>query len=137
MKNAHIKSGTAKGEQGAAALLRRLAACCLIGVAAMSVAHAGPRDRDRDNNDNQPQQQRGYARAERQAEQRQRADERQPRQYDARAEEGRRYQQEQQQQAAQNDNGRRGGRLTPDERRDLRRQINEAGADIYPSRRQR
>ena len=32
---------------------------------------------------------------------------------------------------------RRGGRLTPDERRDLRRQINEAGMDIYPNARRR
>jgi len=33
--------------------------------------------------------------------------------------------------------GRRGGRLTPDERRDLRRQINEAGMDIYPNAQRR
>lgn len=33
--------------------------------------------------------------------------------------------------------GRRAGRLTPDERRDLRRQINEAGADIYPNAQRR
>jgi hypothetical protein len=32
---------------------------------------------------------------------------------------------------------RRGGRLTPDERRDLRRQINEAGMDIYPNAQRR
>ncbi len=41
---------------------------------------------------------------------------------------------------AQGDNregGRRGGRLTPDERRDLRRQINEAGMDIYPNAQRR
>ena len=50
-------------------------------------------------------------------------------------------QQQQQQQAqqygqAQRDDGRRGsGRLTPDERRDLRRQINEAGMDLYQRRR--
>jgi hypothetical protein len=25
------------------------------------------------------------------------------------------------------------GRMTPDERRDLRRQINEAGMDLYPA----
>jgi len=49
-------------------------------------------------------------------------------------EEQRRAQQQQQQQ--QQDAGRRGsGRLTPDERRDLRRQINEAGMDLYPQRR--
>lgn len=28
---------------------------------------------------------------------------------------------------------RRSGRMTPDERRDLRRQINEAGIDLYPN----
>jgi len=30
---------------------------------------------------------------------------------------------------------RRSGRMTPDERRDLRRQINEAGMDLYPQKR--
>lgn len=39
---------------------------------------------------------------------------------------------DEQRRAAQGgDAGRRNGRLTPDERRDLRRQINEAGQDIY------
>lgn len=32
---------------------------------------------------------------------------------------------------------RRNGRMTPDERRDLRRQINEAGVDVYPNARRR
>lgn len=35
------------------------------------------------------------------------------------------------------DGGRRGGRLTPDERRELRRQVNEAGMDLYPNRERR
>jgi hypothetical protein len=46
-------------------------------------------------------------------------------------------QQQQEQQQEQRD-ARRGsgsGRMTPDERRDLRRQINEAGMDLYPPRR--
>jgi hypothetical protein len=47
-----------------------------------------------------------------------------PRAYDARAEEQRRNMQGA-------EPARRSGRLTPDERRDLRRQINEAGQDIY------
>jgi hypothetical protein len=58
--------------------------------------------------------------------------------YDARAiEEQRRLQQQyqQQQQDQQRDARRNSGRLTPDERRDLRRQINEAGMDLYPPRR--
>lgn len=45
--------------------------------------------------------------------------------YDSRAEEQRRAQQD------RADASRRNGRLTPDERRDLRRQINEVGQDIY------
>jgi len=51
-----------------------------------------------------------------------------PRSYEARAEEQRRAMQEAGRNAEMN---RRAGRLTPDERRDLRRQINEAGQDIY------
>ena len=54
--------------------------------------------------------------------------------FDARAEEQRRMLQMQQEQNAHNaDAARRSGRLTPDERRDLRRQINEAGIDLYPN----
>jgi hypothetical protein len=67
--------------------------------------------------------------------------ERDPR-YDVRAyEEQRRLQQQQQQQQQQDqrearrNSGSSGGRMTPDERRDLRRQINEAGMDLYPQRR--
>jgi len=67
--------------------------------------------------------------------------ERDPR-YDVRAyEEQRRLQQQQQQQQYQQmqqdqrDARRGSGRMTPDERRDLRRQINEAGMDLYPPRR--
>lgn len=51
-----------------------------------------------------------------------------PRSYEARAEEQRRAMQEAGRNAEMN---RRAGRLTPDERRDLRRQINEVGQDIY------
>jgi hypothetical protein len=41
---------------------------------------------------------------------------------------------QQQEQREQHD-ARRPSRMTPDERRDLRRQINEAGMDLYPQRR--
>jgi hypothetical protein len=52
----------------------------------------------------------------------------------------RRAQQQEAQQSPQyapppRDERRNSGRLTPDERRDLRRQINEAGMDLYPRRR--
>lgn len=46
------------------------------------------------------------------------------------------YQQQMQEQRDQQQrDARRSGRMTPDERRDLRRQINEAGMDLYPQRR--
>lgn len=48
------------------------------------------------------------------------------------------YQQDQRDQRDQRDqqhDSRRSGRMTPDERRDLRRQINEAGIDLYPPKR--
>jgi len=51
-----------------------------------------------------------------------------PRSYEGRAEEQRRAMQESSHNAEMN---RRAGRLTPDERRDLRRQINEVGQDLY------
>ena len=38
---------------------------------------------------------------------------------------------------AAREEGRRGGRMTPDERRDLRRQINEANVELYPNARRR
>ena len=44
-------------------------------------------------------------------------------------------QQYQQQYQQERDRNRGGSRLTPDERRDLRRQINEANMDLYPQRR--
>ena len=64
--------------------------------------------------------------------------ERDPR-YDVRAyEEQRRAQQQYQEQRQEQRDSHRGNaaaRMTPDERRDLRRQINEAGMDLYPPRR--
>ena len=140
MNNAHIESHAVPSDQkGVQSIVRRLAACCLIGVAAMSVAHAGPRDREREAQQYQQYQQaqqyqqpQQYQRESNRAERAQRQDEQ--RQYEQRAEDQRR---QQEQQAQGGDSGRRGGRLTPDERRDLRRQINEAGADIYPSRTRR
>ncbi|MES2318157.1 MAG: hypothetical protein V4631_11750 [Pseudomonadota bacterium] len=147
MNNAHIESKAVTSDQsGVHALVRRFAACCLIGVAAMSLAHAGPRDQGQS-------QQRDFGRAERMQRQDPRVDERQQRQYDprdqreqrdqrsyesqARAEDQRRSQQFQQEQQNNADASRRSGRLTPDERRDLRRQINEAGAELYPARSRR
>ncbi|WP_395400215.1 hypothetical protein ACHMW6_22975 [Pseudoduganella sp. UC29_106] len=55
-------------------------------------------------------------------------DARDPRSFEARAEEQRRMMEESSNNAEMN---RRIGRMTPDERRDLRRQINEAGQEVY------
>ena len=89
----------------------------LLGAAVVH-AQSGDGQQRRD----QPQQQNGP---------RERQDARQAaeqRNYEARAEEQRRAMQEASRNAEMN---RRVGRLTPDERRDLRRQINEVGQDIY------
>ena len=64
------------------------------------------------------------------------------RMYEQQQREQQRAYEEQRRQAMQaqgdsREGGRRGGRLTPDERRDLRRQINEAGMDIYPNAQRR
>jgi hypothetical protein len=116
-----------------------LAMCC--GLLGASAAMAGPGEGGRHDEARAVQPMRESLRAERfqqrQAEPRP-ADQRQldPRQFDtrsfdtrsfdARAEEQRRAMQESGHNAE-----RRAGRLTPDERRDLRRQINEVGQDIY------
>ncbi|HJV01989.1 MAG TPA: hypothetical protein VJ752_15715 [Burkholderiaceae bacterium] len=54
-----------------------------------------------------------------------------PRQFDPRSFEGRAEEQRRLLQENGHNADRRAGRLTPDERRDLRRQINEVGQDIY------
>jgi hypothetical protein len=57
--------------------------------------------------------------------------------YEARMEQRRQMQSQQEQNMHNSESVRRGGRMTPDERRDLRRQINEAGMDIYPNSQRR
>ncbi|WP_229427121.1 hypothetical protein [Massilia atriviolacea] len=119
MNNAptQTKAVVSAGRRGQA-FVRRVAVCCLFACASLSVAQANPGDKERDAQriaDMQRQQQQ--------------------RQFEMRAEDNRRRlesQQAQQEQNAQSaDAARRGSRMTPDERRDLRRQINEAGSDLY------
>ena len=131
MKIAHINSKAAAGGQGrATSFARRLLACALIGGAAMSVAHAGPgrgqqQDRQEYSRENDPRQQ--------QQQPPRQYDDRQQRQFEERASQARAEEQRRQFEQQQANDGRRNGRMTADERRDLRRQINEAGADIYPN----
>ncbi|HEX9171293.1 MAG TPA: hypothetical protein VF861_01380 [Telluria sp.] len=112
--------------------LVRLAAVCVMACLTVS-AHAqqyGERGRFDD-----PQAQR----AERSQQLRQERGE--ARQFDremAQArEEQRRHHAQQQEQMRNSDAVRRSGRMTPDERADLRRQINEAGVELYPNSRRR
>jgi hypothetical protein len=103
--------------------------CCGLAGAFHGTAHADPGDGPRrDDNRGQPTQQNNAPRQsdQRQSDQQRQVDQRNS--YEARAEEQRRAMQEASRNAEMN---RRVGRLTPDERRDLRRQINEVGQDIY------
>ena len=112
--------------------VRGVAASLMFGVALLPAlpVHAGDRAQQR--------AEQRYEHAQRDRAQ-QREDVRQfdPREFESRADARRQQLQDQRdQRAARNaDTSRRSstGRLTPDERRDLRRQINEAGMDIYPN----
>jgi hypothetical protein len=124
-------AGTKAGQLARRAL-RSVLACALV-FGATGAAFAQQYGERRDD----PSQQQQAARGEHSARFQLPPQDRDPR-YDARAfEEQRRmqmqYQQEQRQD--QRDPRRGSGRMTPDERRDLRRQINEAGIDLYPPRR--
>lgn len=103
----------------------RVAAVVRVGVAGLlacvAVGSVQAQDRGGYRNDDQ---QRGQQRDERGERNAQRQDA--PR-YEPRADERR------QQADRSADAQRHSGRLTPDERRDLRRQINEAGVDLYPN----
>ena len=124
--------------RGRHAFVRALVLGCAMACASMTAFAGQDRERERDGRNlqqqaqqpQQPQQvqpSRDVAppRAERAAPPPQRVD---PRQGDAHAYD------EQRRQAQQQDQGsRRGGRLTPDERAELRRQINEAGVELYPN----
>ena len=126
-------AGTKAGHIARCAL-RSVLACALVFGASGAAFAQQYGDRQYDRRDDQAMQQSG--RGERGA--RYLPPERDPR-YDVRAyEEQRRMQQQYQDQRQDTRDTRRGGasgRMTPDERRDLRRQINEAGMDLYPPRR--
>ena len=133
----NITAGTKAGQFARRALRGALACVLVFGAAGTALAQQyGDRQFERrDNPSMQPVQPERGDRGDRGA--RYLTPERDPR-YDVRAyEEQRRMQQQLQQQQEQRDARRNGvsGRMTPDERRDLRRQINEAGMDLYPPRR--
>lgn len=127
----HIHAAASARFCGGNALVRAVVLGCAMACASVPALA----DRGQDGQRSAPQQQ--EPRAERMAPPPRQNDN--GRAQDMRAEEQRRqmqqqqqqYQQQQQQQQEQG--ARRGGRLTPDERRELRRQINEAGMDLYPN----
>ncbi|SFU86129.1 hypothetical protein [Pseudoduganella namucuonensis] len=113
-KQLHNSNASPRAHELVRVCVGTLAVCfSLLGVS----AHAnGPGDRDapprkEERGDNRPQR-----------------PERDSRSFEARAEEHRRVLQESTSNA---ETARRAGRMTPDERRDLRRQINEAGQEVY------
>jgi hypothetical protein len=113
-------------------LVRGGAAACALVLLAAASAHAQRQDPVPDRRDERMQQDARFERAPEQARE-QRFD---PRSFDSREFDQRR-QQQMQDQNLRNAEARRSGRLTPDERRDLRRQINEAGMDLYPNAQRR
>ncbi len=138
MNNAHNTIlAAAVASLGGMALVRRVAAGCVVasvctlGVAGM--AHANSNDRDRDPQRSQQQSQQQSRERDRDRDRGAPPQQSRERQFDGRADEQRRQAQIQQDRNDQHSDARRGGRLTPDEKRDLRRQINEAGLDIYPN----
>jgi uncharacterized protein HemX len=132
-------AGTKAGRIARCALRSALACALVFGAAGAAFAQQyGDRQYERRDNPSM-QSDRGERGGERGG--RYLSPERDPR-YDVRAyEEQRRIQQQQQQLQQQQQEQREArrnsgsGRMTPDERRDLRRQINEAGMDLYPPRR--
>ncbi|THC46188.1 hypothetical protein [Massilia sp. Mn16-1_5] len=145
MTNALDKTNAAAQAQGRLArLARRGVALAVLACAGIGAAHAQYHGRRDDaqlqpppsvraerfpapaQQIEQPREQRGYDQMREQMREQQRA-----------YEEQRRQAAQMQQSDPNRDGGRRGGRLTPDERRDLRRQINEAGMDIYPNAQRR
>jgi len=126
MNHAYIDNQAVSGaRRGQFARLVRLGvmACVLAGAGASALAQ----NQDRGRRDDSVQMRERYQAQD------QRAMEAQMREAQVREEQQRRAMEAQQEREVR----RRDGRMTPDERRDLRRQINEAGVDLYPNARRR
>ena len=106
--------------------LASVVVCCSV-LSALP-AHSAGQDRRDDNRDSRSQQSAPRQQDMRQDMRQEQSRQLDPRSYESRAEEQRRAMQENNRNAEMS---RRVGRMTADERRDLRRQINEAGAEVY------
>lgn len=119
-KQAHDRSRASAQCARAAIASLAFAVCGFSASIVPSSVHAGPNDGPPRRDDQQQQQQ--------QQRREPRWGNAESRSFEARAEEQRRAMQE----SANNaEMSRRMSRMTPDERRDLRRQINEAGMEVY------
>ncbi len=137
MKIAHKVSKAVASVQGRKSILvRRVLAAALIGSAAVSAAYANP-GQQRGQQQQRPSYGQEYQRPAQRPQYDQRDQRDQQRQFDERAFEARAEAQRREIDQQQQYESRRNGRMSADERRDLRRQINEAGADIYPNERRR
>jgi hypothetical protein len=130
MISAHTPTIAAPAAPARAALVRLGRAgvlACVLGWIGVGAAHAQHGRPPMDG-----PQQGGYPMPQREEAPRERFD---PRTFDTReVDEARRRQQQMQQEQQNTRESNRHSRMTPDERRDLRRQINEAGMDLYPNR---
>jgi hypothetical protein len=127
----HLQAAASAGFCGRNAFVRSLVLAGAIACASVSaVAQQNPPpQQSQQGNREQPRQERMAPMPQQRHAEPQRAE---PRQYDTRAFDSRIEEQRRQSQVQQQQEGsRRGGRLTPDERAELRRQINEAGMDLY------
>jgi hypothetical protein len=134
MDKAHNKTIAKTGPAGTLARL----ACRGVAVFALALAGIGAASAQQNHRDESQQVPRGerfqYPRDEgREARDPRDARGYDPRAFDVRDEQRRQAQMQQEQNMRNAENARRSGRMTPDERRDLRRQINEAGMDLYPN----
>lgn len=120
-KKIHTAPSAAIAARATSSVLSAFAACCILSTSLAQAQNQPPPRRD----DQQQLQAQRYEQVQRSNSNDTRLrEQRDARSFDTRAEEQRR-----------NNDGadaaRRTGRMTPDERRDLRRQINEVGQDIY------
>lgn len=120
-KKIHTAPSAAIAARATSSVLSAFAVCCVLSASLAQAQNQPPPRRD----DQQQMQAQRYEQVQRSNSNDTRLrEQRDARSFDTRAEEQRRN----------NDGGdaaRRTGRMTPDERRDLRRQINEVGQDIY------
>ena len=120
-KKIHAAPSAAVAARSPSLVLSAFAVCCVLTAGLAQAQNQPPPRRD----DQQQLQTQRYEQVQRSNSNDTRLrEQRDARSFDTRAEEQRRA-------SEGADSARRTGRMTPDERRDLRRQINEVGQDIY------